>query len=211
MLGGVVLVAFTRRLEGLVLLGLLAFVRWLAANRAAWRAPRRFGFANSVTALRIALVVWVAWLSPGPLIPWGGWLVLVIFGLDALDGWWARRTGTATKFGAAFDQEADAFMVAVVTGALVQADLAPGWVLIVGGLRYGYVLVVSGLQLHGEVPRNALARNAFGILVCTFIGVMVWPCWLTAGAVQLASLLIIGSFAHSLWWSWRGPVGERRE
>ena len=100
-------------------------------------------------------------------------------------------------------------MVAVVTGALVQAGLAPGWILIVGGLRYGYVLVVSGLRLYGEVPRNALARNAFGIMVVTFVAVMVLPCTLTAVAVQLASLLVIGSFAHSLWWSWRGPVSER--
>jgi len=181
--------------------GALTLAWWVWRDREA-----RLGLANAVTALRVLLAASIAWLVPDALVPWGGVMVLLIFTLDGLDGWWARRTRTDSRFGAAFDQEADAFMVAIVSIALVEVGLAPPWVLVVGALRYGYVLVVWTLQTHGEAPRSAIARHAFGIVVVSFVAVMVWPTELTRGAMRLASMLIVASFARSLWWSWRGPV-----
>ena len=48
--------------------------------------------------------------------------------LDLLDGWLARRTGTATAFGARFDMEVDAALILVLScaGLAVRRDRAVG-------------------------------------------------------------------------------------
>src|SRR5690606_34985196 len=166
------------------------------------------GVANAITALRVAIAVSIAVLPREALVPTGGVLLLLFFVLDGVDGWWARRSGTASSFGQAFDQEADALVVAVVSVAMARAELVPGWVVLVGALRYGYVLVVHALQTHGEAPRSTIARYAFGVLMTALIAAMLRPSPVTRIGSVLASLLIVASFARSLWWSWRGPGGR---
>lgn len=188
-------------------LGLVSLARWV---RRFPGAEPRLGVANAITALRIGLVAALAVLAPARLVPWGGVLLLGVGVLDRLDGAWARRTGTATPFGAAFDQEADAFLVAMVSAALVQAGLGPPWVLLTGAIRYAYVLVVHGLRLRGEAPRSTIARYVFGVLLVSMAAAMLWPGASTRRVLVLASGLLLWSFARSLWWSWRGPAsGER--
>ena len=61
-------------------------------------------------------------------------LAAVALALDAVDGWVARRTGTASALGARFDGEVDAFLI----GAL-SVYVAPeygAWVLAIGAARY---------------------------------------------------------------------------
>ena len=86
MLGGVVLLALTGRLGWLIAAGAYGLARWLWANGSAWRAPKRFGLANAITGVRIGLVFGLALCAPAYVVPWGGWMVLAIFGLDGLDG-----------------------------------------------------------------------------------------------------------------------------
>lgn len=204
MLVGIVGALRSGELRVLSAVGVVALAWWvLRHGRAA-----RIGLANAITALRVGIAAALGALPLEALVPWGGVLLLLFFVLDGVDGWWARRSGTASVFGAAFDQEADAFMVAVVGVAVTGAELAPPWVVIVGPLRYGYVLVIHLLQTHGEAPRSLIARYAFGVLVTTLIAVMLRPGPLTRAAVTLAAALIVASFARSLWWSWRGPVAR---
>lgn len=65
-------------------------------------------------------------------------MTAVALALDAVDGWVARRTGTASALGARFDMEVDAFLILVLS---VQVTPAVGpWVLAIGGLRYAFVV-----------------------------------------------------------------------
>ncbi len=206
MLLGIVAATWRHAVPLLSTVAVLSLVRWVWRQRAPWRPGARWGVANTITSLRVALTASIAWLPDEALTPWGGVIVLLVFALDGLDGWWARRTGTASSFGAAFDQEADAMLVAVVSTALVSAALASPWIILTGALRYAYVLTVWGLRLRGEAPRSTIARYAFGILVTCFIAALVYPGPLTRGALSLAAALIVASFMRSLFWSWRGPA-----
>ena len=74
------------------------------------------GPANWVTLSRATLVLSVAALVPQPeiLVDAGYWWIIgvmtVAMVLDGVDGRIARRTGTATTFGARFDMERDSFV-----------------------------------------------------------------------------------------------------
>ncbi len=78
----------------------------------------------------------------------------VALSLDAVDGWVARRTGTANPMGARFDMETDAFLILVLS-VQVARDLG-WWVLGIGAARY--VLLAVGVAgrwapwLRGQVP-----------------------------------------------------------
>jgi len=196
------------RLWPLALGGVLSLAEWARRQRAAGSGPSGRGGADAITALRVGLCAAMALLPPARLSPWAAGPVLLAFALDGVDGWWARRTHTVSRFGAAFDQEADALLVAMTSAALVIAGGAPGWVLAAGALRYGYVIVVHGLGLHGEAPRSTLARYVFATVMVALIVALARPGPLTRIAACAATLLLGWSFARSLWWSWRGPSPE---
>src|SRR5207248_932960 len=61
----------------------------------------------------------------------------VVLLLDGLDGQVARRTGTASEFGARFDMEVDAFLILLLC-VVVSRALGP-WVLAIGLMRYVFV------------------------------------------------------------------------
>ena len=61
-------------------------------------------------------------------------LAAVALALDAVDGWVARRTGTATALGARFDGEVDAFLILALSVYVAPAYGA--WVLAIGAARY---------------------------------------------------------------------------
>lgn len=77
---------------------------------------RRSPLPNLITGARIVGTLWLLGLSP--LSPWF-YLVYTLTGLsDLLDGLVARKTQSATAFGAAFDSAADFFFCAVLFGKL---------------------------------------------------------------------------------------------
>lgn len=72
----------------------------------------RWNAADSVTMARMALAVVLVFL---PLKSWGFHVVYALAGLtDAMDGWLARRTGTASDFGARLDSIADLLFFGVL-------------------------------------------------------------------------------------------------
>ena len=64
-------------------------------------------------------------------------LAVVALALDAVDGWVARRTGTASPLGARFDGEVDAFLILVLS--VYVARSAGAWVLAIGAARYAFL------------------------------------------------------------------------
>lgn len=129
------------------------------------RMPRLLGLgaANAVTLLRLALLLGAALALP----TW--WCFAVVFALDGLDGQLARRLKEETPFGAHFDMETDALLVALLSVTTVLAG-APTWALTLGALRYVYVLARAALPARSTTERRStFSRSVFSITVCALL------------------------------------------
>jgi phosphatidylglycerophosphate synthase len=164
------------------------------------------GPADRITVLRAVLVCGVAALSAqsGQSGNGRGWLVglaTLALVLDGLDGRVARRTGTASAFGARFDMEVDAFLILVLSVHV--AGAAGGWVLLIGAARYLLLGAATALPwLRASLPPRPW---------CKFVAVVQGAVLVTAsaeltGVVRLALLVALGllveSFGrevHDLW------------
>jgi phosphatidylglycerophosphate synthase len=176
----------------------------LGAELRARPGPARLGAANAVTLLRIALVVLLSWWlrqTPGPR---EALVIVLVFALDGLDGWLARRSGTVSAFGARFDMESDALFVLVCALGLHARGRLGAYVLVPGFLRYLYVLALClAPRLAREAPRSRLGRYAFSLMIVS-IAVSAWPLFAQhALLAMLASAAIVASFARSVYWSLR--------
>jgi phosphatidylglycerophosphate synthase len=129
--------------------------------------------------------------------------------LDGVDGWLARRTGTASAFGARFDLETDALLIAVLALLLWQAQKAGLWVLGAGALRYvfmgaGYLLP----WLRRPLPYSRRRQTVCVVQTAAFI-VALSPLVSTRWAALPAGvglLLLTASFAvDTLWLARRAP------
>ncbi|GMA32919.1 hypothetical protein GCM10025875_29110 [Litorihabitans aurantiacus] len=118
----------------------------LAAASVLRRRPPAAGPADLVTLARTALIGVVAATTVLALVgqvPVRTWPLAAVAGvalaLDAVDGWVARRTGTASEAGGRLDMESDAALLLVLSALLVPVV---GWfALLVGGMRYAFVLI----------------------------------------------------------------------
>jgi phosphatidylglycerophosphate synthase len=169
----------------------------------------RLGPADRVTLARASLVVGVTALTaesfvrPVPATLYVG-LTAVALALDAVDGATARRTGTASAFGARFDMEVDAFLILVLS--VYVAPSAGAWVLAIGLMRYAYVAVGwSQPWLRGTVPprywRKVVAAVQGVTLAVAAAGVL--PYAVTQTALVVALLLLLESFGRDVVWLWR--------
>ncbi|CUA92287.1 Phosphatidylglycerophosphate synthase [Pannonibacter indicus] len=108
----------------------------------------KFGAANTVTAIRAAMVSLVAAVvlfaemhRAGVEVHWTlAGLAGLALALDGLDGYLARRLHQESDLGARFDMEVDAFLILCLSAAVWQLDKAGPWVLLIGLMRYGFVL-----------------------------------------------------------------------
>jgi phosphatidylglycerophosphate synthase len=166
--------------------------------------PLRIGAANAVTLLRLGLVVALSgWLreSPGPR---EALVIALVFMLDGVDGWLARRKRTTSAFGARFDMESDALFVLVCALGLYARGRLGAYVLVPGFLRYLYVLALWAVpRLSREAPRSRLGRYAFSLMIVS-LAVSAWPLFPQhALLAMVASAGIAASFARSVYWSLR--------
>jgi phosphatidylglycerophosphate synthase len=116
----------------------------VAASRVAAHHPHpRFGPANLVTSVRLALVALVAAALGEPYtapLAWGVVAIaMVITGLDGVDGWLARRSAMESAFGARFDMETDALLILALSALAWRWERAGAWVLACGLMRYAFV------------------------------------------------------------------------
>lgn len=174
----------------------------------------RFGPANAVTSLRSTLVglitglVVASFVAPVS-VPLLVGLTVPALALDAVDGWVARRTHSASELGARFDMEVDAFLLLVLS-ASVARELGL-WVLTIGLLRYAFV--AAGWMLpwfRAPLPyrywRKVVTAVAGIALALALAGV---PAPVAAGAVGLALALLLESFGRDAVWlvRHRAPLG----
>jgi len=123
--------------------------------------------------------------------------------LDAVDGPIARRTGTASPFGARFDMECDAFLILVL--AVHVSRTLGWWVLVIGAARYLLMLAQRVMPwLAGEVParrwRKAVAAyTGAGLTVAASRSLPPGLAVLVVGVALLAIALSFGTQALELW------------
>jgi phosphatidylglycerophosphate synthase len=169
----------------------------------------RLGPASWVTLARGTLAVGVAALAldslgHGTPVALLVTLATVALVLDAVDGWVARRTGTATALGARFDGEVDAFLILALS--VYVAPACGAWVLAIGAARY---LFLAGEWLlpwmRAPLPprrwRKVVAA-AQGV-VLTVAAAEVLPLALTQALLGVALALLAASMGQCTWWLWR--------
>ena len=122
-----------------VSLGLLLAALLLLRRSLGGEVRSRLGPAGAVTLVRLVLTCAVAGLVAQSLVaPTSRTVVCVLAGvalpLDALDGYVARRTRTASRVGARFDMETDALLILALS--VYVASWVGWWVLLIGLARY---------------------------------------------------------------------------
>ena len=173
------------------------------------RSLARLGPADRVTLTRAVLTGAVAALTadsvsrPVP-VPVLVTLASTALVLDCIDGWLARRTGTASEFGARFDMEVDAFAIAVLS-CFVAGLLGPE-VLLIGLARYAFVAAGWRLAwLRMPVPPSYWRKLVAAVqgVVLTVVASGLLPRPVSQLAVALALALLAESFGHEAWQKWR--------
>jgi len=156
-----------------------------------------FGPANQVTTLRTMLVALVAALVGEPRFPViatsAAAASVVISVLDGVDGWLARRSGVASRFGARFDMEIDALLILVLAILVNQFDKAGPWVILSGLLRY--IFIAAGRYwprlrepLFASRRRQAVCVVQILALVVAILPAIQPPLSTGIAAVALAAL-----------------------
>ena len=167
------------------------------------------GAANRVTLLRATLLLPVCALAlqPAPLTSAACWWIIGVsttsMALDGLDGTVARRTASATRFGARFDMELDAFLMLALSVLVWRSGQTGPWVLLIGALRY---LFVAGGRiwpaLASELPprfRRKLVCVIQGVALLVCLGPIVTPDIASTVAATALALLLY-SFAIDVRW-----------
>ena len=167
---------------------------------------QEFGAANTVTAIRTALVALIGaavLVTPDLATHTGAlWtlvgLIIAALLLDGLDGYLARSRARESALGARFDMEVDALLVFILSGAAVLFDKAGWWVLAIGLMRYGFVAAQVFLPdlkrpLPPSMRRKAVCVVQGGALCFILMPVITPPVshWIAA----VALVLLIHSFA----------------
>jgi phosphatidylglycerophosphate synthase len=128
--------------------------------------------------------------------------------LDGVDGRVARRTGTASAFGARFDMEVDAFLIMVLS--VYVARESGWWVLAMGLARYAFVAAGWVLPwLRGPLPPRQWAKVVAAIVgvVLTVAAADILPDAVTTAMLLVALGLLVESFGRDVWGLWvRGRV-----
>jgi phosphatidylglycerophosphate synthase len=169
----------------------------------------RLGPASSVTLARALLAVGVAALAAHSLTGNTPVALLVVLAavalvLDAVDGWVARRTGTATAAGARFDGEVDAFLI--LSLSVYVAPSYGAWVLAIGAARYVFLAGEWLLPwMRAPLPARRWRKVVAAIqgVVLTVAASGVLPRALTQVLLVAALALLTASMGQCVWWLWR--------
>lgn len=198
---------------GVISLACGAVLALAAGRRAVIDGVVRLGPADLVTLTRAVLACGVAALVAeslaaradvvGVLVP----LTAVALALDFVDGRIARRTSTASAFGARLDGEADAFLILVLSVHV--AASAGAWVLAMGLVRYAYAVATWLVPwMQRELPPRYWRK-----VVAAYVGIALllaasgWaPAAATYAVLVVAGVLLAESFGWDVVWLWRRRV-----
>ena len=167
----------------------------------------RMGPPDWVTLVRATIAVGVAALVADsfdePHVTLLVTLSSVALVLDAVDGWVARRSHTASKLGAKFDGEVDAFLILALSVYVARSTGA--WVLLIGAARYAFLAAGWWLPwMRAELPPRDWRKVVAAVqgIVLTVAAADVLPSSLTRAAIAGALALLCESFGRDMWWLW---------
>ncbi len=132
-------------------------------------------------------------------------MAAVALALDLVDGYVARRSGTESAFGARFDMEVDAFLIAVLSVHVAFGGFG-WWVLLIGAMRYLYVAASWALPWLGlPLPprRSAKVIAAIQGVTLAVAASDLFPERLVRVALVVALALLVQSFGQDCWALWR--------
>ncbi|MBR0558312.1 CDP-alcohol phosphatidyltransferase family protein [Ciceribacter sp. L1K23] len=183
-------------IAGAAILLLIIFALVVAGLR--YHRFERFGFANTVTAIRAALVSMVAAVVLFSDIPRGAMLwslvviVLAALALDGVDGYLARRYRQESELGARFDMEIDALLIFCLAVAAFLLGKAGLWVLLIGVMRYAFVLAQYPLPRLKDPLPPSYRRKLVCVIQVSVLCIILVPgidppvsSWLAAAALLL--------------------------
>jgi phosphatidylglycerophosphate synthase len=181
----------------------------------------RFGAANWITAGRALLTVAIAsfvFRDASAAVRWtAGLLAGVAAALDGVDGWFARRSGLASAFGARFDMETDAALLMVLSVLVWRQGQAGAWVLLIGLTRYLFVAAGWIMRwLAGPLTPTRRGKTVAVVQMVTLAVALVVPRIVASTACAAALALLLWSFAIDVGRLWRrggslnSPLRERR-
>ena len=125
-------------------------------------------------------------------------LSAVALAMDAVDGWLARRTNSASELGARFDMEVDALLVLVLVFELWLREQAGAWVLTGGLLRYVYTLSFALVEPRVlPVARSRFGRYSFGVVVLMLLASLIAPAPIGELVAAAGTLLVTLSYGRS--------------
>jgi phosphatidylglycerophosphate synthase len=167
------------------------------------------GPANRITLARATLLLSVTALvfQPNGLGSATYWWIIVVstvaMVLDGVDGWVARRTGTATAFGARLDMELDAALLLALAVLVWLSGKVGPWVILIGALRYlfvgaGWIWPVLQVPLPPS-RRRKIVCVVQGIVLLVCLGPII-PASLATAAATGALASLIYSFAADVRW-----------
>jgi phosphatidylglycerophosphate synthase len=203
----------------IVLLGFGACAGVLVVLSGKHLAGRSFGSANHVTLARGALIAVLLGLlgerAPDAAI---AWLVVGVASLalvsDGIDGWLARRQGTASAFGARFDMETDALLILAVAALAWQLGKAGPWVLLAGLMRYAFVAAGMAIAWMRQPLPPSRRRQTACVVQTVSLVVCVAPPIEPPGSALIALLgvaFLTGSFGADVAWLARNAARKVSE
>jgi cardiolipin synthase len=145
--------------------------------------------ANTCTAVRILLLPLLLWVVRSQFYLLG-FILLGLIGLtDILDGWIARKTRTASKFGAIFDVTADCIVVFSLQGFLLAVNVWPLHVFILS--LTSLVSFVAASRHKTENHQKSLGKYTGALFIVVFMAAML--CWRFFPSISTHFISIVGS------------------
>lgn len=123
--------------------------------------------------------------------------------LDLADGWVARRTGTASAFGARFDMEVDALLILVLSVLVWRFGVTGPWILAAGLMRYVFVAAARfGPWLAGALPPSRRRQTVCVVQIVSLLAALAPITPPPAGALVagLGLAALAWSFAVDIVW-----------
>lgn len=200
------------------LIGELVLICLVIRARAQFAPGAELVVAHLVTLVRAMLVVLLFALlgeSVDASIMWAAVFMASIAAMtDALDGWLARRTGTASAFGARFDMESDAALIAALALLAWYWERAGAWVLLAGAARYVFVLGIFCLRwMRRELPAS-LRRKVVCVVQVVALVLCLAPVFspvVSALCAALGVAALLGSFLVDTLWLVRATHPKESE
>jgi CDP-diacylglycerol--glycerol-3-phosphate 3-phosphatidyltransferase len=147
---------------------------------------------DQLTVARVAavpiVVLLYAWDFPNHAY-WATAVFVVAMATDQVDGWLARRRGTASPLGSLLDPVADKVLILAALVMLIGEGVAPAWMVALIVVRE---ILVSGLRLAAIEKGVVLGARDLGRL----------KTWAQAVAAAIAGMAAAGAWSDRIaWWA----------